>query len=90
MAKTYTTQQGDAWDAIAHKVYGSETYTGWLMQNNLPLLDIFVFEAGVISAKPCPPPTAHAVDALPRKGVGMHLGRGRRGARVEWVQRDKE
>ena len=41
MAKTYTTQQGDAWDAIAHKVYGSETYTGWLMQNNLPLLDIF-------------------------------------------------
>ena len=43
MAKTYTTQQGDAWDAIAHKVYGSETYTGWLMQNNLPLLDIFVF-----------------------------------------------
>ena len=46
MAKTYTTQQGDAWDAIAHKVYGSETYTGWLMQNNLPLLDIFVFEAG--------------------------------------------
>ena len=45
MAKTYTTQQGDAWDAIAHKVYGSETYTGWLMQNNLPLLDIFVFEA---------------------------------------------
>lgn len=31
MAKTYTTQQGDAWDAIAHKVYGSETYTGWLI-----------------------------------------------------------
>ena len=52
MAKTYTTQQGDAWDAIAHKVYGSETYTGWLMQNNLPLLDIFVFEAGTILQTP--------------------------------------
>ena len=36
MAKTYTTQQGDAWDAIAHKVYGSETYTGWLMQTTSP------------------------------------------------------
>jgi len=55
MAKTYTTQQGDAWDAIAHKVYGSETYTGWLMQNNLPLLDIFVFEAGGGGAAPGPP-----------------------------------
>ena len=54
MAKTYTTQQGDAWDAIAHKVYGSETYTGWLMQNNLPLLDIFVFEAGAGPANPGP------------------------------------
>lgn len=55
MAKTYTTQQGDAWDAIAHKVYGSETYTGWLMQNNLPLLDIFVFEAGTVLQTPDPP-----------------------------------
>lgn len=33
MAGTYTTQQGDAWDAIAHKVYGSEKYTGWLMKS---------------------------------------------------------
>ena len=55
MAKTYTTKQGDAWDAIAHKVYGSETYTGWLMQNNLPLLDIFVFEAGTVLQTPDPP-----------------------------------
>ena len=47
--------RGDAWDAIAHKVYGSETYTGWLMQNNLPLLDIFVFEAGTVLQTPDPP-----------------------------------
>ena len=30
MAGTYTTRQGDAWDAIAHRVYGSVKYTGWL------------------------------------------------------------
>ena len=55
MAGTYTTQQGDAWDAIAHKVYGSEKYTGWLMQNNFPLLDIFVFGAGPVLQTPDPP-----------------------------------
>ena len=55
MAGTYTTQQGDAWDAIAHKVYGSEKYTGWLMQNNFPLLDIFVFGAGKGLQTPDPP-----------------------------------
>ena len=55
MAGTYTTQQGDAWDAIAHKVYGSEKYTGWLMQNNFPLLDIFVFGAGTVLQTPDPP-----------------------------------
>lgn len=55
MAKTYTTKQGDAWDAIAHEVYGDEKYTGWLMQNNFPLLDTFVFSAGVVLQTPDPP-----------------------------------
>lgn len=55
MAKTYTTKQGDAWDAIAYKVYGDEKYTGWLMQNNFPLLDVFVFGAGVTLQTPDPP-----------------------------------
>ena len=76
MAKTYTTQQGDAWDAIAHKVYGSETYTGWLMQNNLPLLDIFVFEAGTVlgrywSGNNKPPEGA---EGLFRKDLGRTPG----------------
>lgn len=52
MTKTYTTQQGDAWDAIAYKVYGDEKYTGWLMQHNFPLLDTFVFDAGVVLLTP--------------------------------------
>lgn len=42
----YKTKQGECWDEIAKKVYGSEKYIGYLMQNNLPLLDITVFSAG--------------------------------------------
>ncbi len=42
----YVTHQGQCWDEIAREVYGSEKYTGYLMQNNLPLLDTVVFSAG--------------------------------------------
>ena len=52
MDSTYTTQQGDAWDAIAHKVYGDVKYTGWLMQHNFPHLDVFVFDPGVVLQTP--------------------------------------
>ena len=55
MENTYTTKQGDAWDAVAHKVYGDVKVTGWLMQNNFPHLDIFVFDAGVVLQTPEPP-----------------------------------
>ena len=44
----YKTRQGECWDEIAKNVYGSEKYTGYLMQNNLPLLDVAIFSAGVI------------------------------------------
>ena len=52
MENTYTTKQGDAWDLIAFRVYGDVKYTGWLMQNNFPHLDIFVFDAGVVLQTP--------------------------------------
>lgn len=55
MESTYTTQQGDAWDAVAFKVYGDTKYTGWLMQHNFPHLDTFVFGAGVVLQTPEPP-----------------------------------
>lgn len=61
MAKTYTTKQGDAWDAIAFKVYGDVNLAGWLMQNNYPHLETFVFGAGVVLQTPDPP--ADAPDA---------------------------
>lgn len=62
--QTYTTIQGDTWDAIAHKVYGDVKYTGWLMKNNFPLLDIFVFSAGSILQTP-PAPEADSSVSLP-------------------------
>ena len=64
MENTYTTKQGDAWDKIAFEVYGDEAYTAWLMENNFPLLDIFVFDAGVVLQTP-PPPEKTAANDLP-------------------------
>ena len=43
---TYITVQGDTWDMISYKVYGTSKYIGLLMQNNFNLLDIFIFSAG--------------------------------------------
>lgn len=64
MERTYTTRQGDAWDAIAYRVYGSEKYTGFLMENNLQHLDIFVFGPGVILQTP-ELPSNHDLTTLP-------------------------
>lgn len=44
--KTYITEQGDCWDLIAFKIYGSEKYMKLLAEANLPLLDIMVFSSG--------------------------------------------
>ena len=49
---TYTTIQGDTWDYISYKVYGSELYAYYLMQNNLDYLDILVFSAGTVLSTP--------------------------------------
>lgn len=51
----YTTHQGECWDEAAKAIYGSEKYIGYLMQNNMPLLDIAVFSAGtILNAPPLP------------------------------------
>lgn len=64
METTYITRQGDAWDAIAHRVYGDVKYTGWLMQCNYPHLDTFVFGPGVVLRTP-EPPLDNTVASLP-------------------------
>lgn len=50
--QTYTTIQGDCWDMIAKKVYGNEKYASYLMANNLPLIDTFMFKSGVVINTP--------------------------------------
>lgn len=52
MAGTYTTIQGDTWDNIAYKVYGSEEYAAFLMENNYRCLDILVFSSGTVLNTP--------------------------------------
>lgn len=49
---TYTTIQGDTWDKISAEVYGSESYTSLLMENNPKILDYFVFPAGIVLVVP--------------------------------------
>lgn len=43
----YITHQGECWDEAAKAIYGSEKHTGYLMQNNMSLLDVAVFSAGI-------------------------------------------
>lgn len=43
---TYITEQGDTWDKISFKVYGSSKYIGLLMESNYNFIDIFIFSAG--------------------------------------------
>lgn len=46
MAEIYTTAQGDTWDLISYKIYGTETYAGNIMAENFEMLDTIVFDAG--------------------------------------------
>ena len=48
MAAVYKTRSGDVWDSIAKEVYGSETYTSFLMANNQEYLNYFVFPEGIM------------------------------------------
>lgn len=47
MATVYKTRSGDVWDSIAKEVYGSESYTSFLMTNNQQYLNYFVFPEGI-------------------------------------------
>ena len=45
--KIYTTMQGDAWDAIAYRLWGREFLFRELVAANPEHLDMLVFPAGV-------------------------------------------
>lgn len=46
--KTYTTKQGDMWDAIAEKTMGSEGLVGDLMRANRAYVHLYTLPAGVV------------------------------------------
>lgn len=52
MASTYTTIQGDTWDLISFKLFGSEKYMKNLIEANWPLLETLVFSSGTVITVP--------------------------------------
>ena len=63
MSKTYITSQGDMWDSIAYKLYGTEAGMNALLEANQEAARTVVFPSGVVLAVPdyTPPVT----DTLP-------------------------
>jgi len=49
---TYTTIQGDMWDAISFKALGSTGYVDRLMMLNTEYIDRYMFPAGVVLTLP--------------------------------------
>lgn len=47
MTKTYTTVQGDMWDSIAYKLYGSESGLNALLEANPAYMDYVVLPGGL-------------------------------------------
>lgn len=47
MPDTYTTIQGDMWDTIAFKLYGTENGMNVLLEANQQCADTVIFPAGV-------------------------------------------
>lgn len=44
---TYTTVQGDTWDIVSKKVYGTEFRTDVLMKANPDVANVLIFSSGV-------------------------------------------
>lgn len=49
---TYTTKQGDMWDAIAHTQLGDVSYTDKLMNLNQQYREYYTFPAGIVLQLP--------------------------------------
>lgn len=47
MITTYTTVQGDMWDKISYKVYGSCSHIDVLIENNPEYREVQFFSAGI-------------------------------------------
>lgn len=49
---SYTTVSGDTWDGIAYKVYGNETFAGFLIDANTAYIETVIFSGGIILMVP--------------------------------------
>lgn len=49
---TYTTKQGDMWDAIAYHQLGNVSYTDKLMNLNQQYREYYTFPAGIVLQLP--------------------------------------
>lgn len=65
MADTYRTMQGDTWDIISKKLYGSEKYVDTLINANWPQRLKMIFPAGIILSVPAITLDAQASQNLP-------------------------
>lgn len=52
MLKQYTTIQGDMWDSIAFKLYGTEKGMNTLLEANQQHADVVIFGASIVLAVP--------------------------------------
>lgn len=66
---TYTTRQGDTWDAIALDAYGTEMLAGYLQQANPGYANLVYFPAGIVLNIPSTPTEAMAGPSAPWKRV---------------------
>ena len=44
----YVTIQGDTWDSIAYRLFGSEKYMKELIEANWPQAEVMVFSSGTV------------------------------------------
>ena len=61
--ENYITVQGDFWDLIAFKVYGTENYMPKLLKANKHLRDVVIFPSGTEII--CPDPDVKTSAILP-------------------------
>lgn len=52
MTNTYTTKQGEMFDFISRKLYGTERYCNLLMRANQAYLKVVTFDAGAVLTVP--------------------------------------
>ncbi|AXB82781.1 tail protein X [Megasphaera hexanoica] len=57
MSNAYSTVQGDMWDMISYRVYGSEKYVKILLEANPEYRDVVVFPADIVLTCPTITPT---------------------------------